>query len=198
MGCSGSKGEAPKPPAPKDSPDDWGVQAEAVFKLLDKDGAGHISTVPHKKRDDYASEITVLGEDVLAKQLEAGDFKLNDKVTITEWKGIIREKVEEKDWPTVRALFEAITKAVNDEAQGGWEQLARNVFKGLDSKWCEPADTGSVAVPKECKEIGDKTDEKCATILAGLEEETKITCDEWVAHVKTKVCSLVTHARHHP
>ena len=54
--------------APVGAPPDWKDEACAVFDLLDKEGAGYISTVPSdapKVAGHCHSEISVLGEEVL-------------------------------------------------------------------------------------------------------------------------------------
>lgn len=185
MGCGGSK--ASGPPAPAGAPADWKAQVEAVFKLLDKNGTGYIDTVPHKKRDEKFSEILVLGDAVVAAQLAAGDFTL-DHPSMSEFVAAVQKGAEAQGWAPVGDLLAKITSAVEgDETKGGWQDLARNVFKKLDSKWCEPADTGSVDIVAELKGLGDKTDIKTATIASGLTEGTKIACDDFVTHVGTKV-----------
>mmetsp|Transcript_9092 Transcript_9092/g.23798 ORF Transcript_9092/g.23798 Transcript_9092/m.23798 type:complete len:216 (+) Transcript_9092:57-704(+) len=186
MGCAGSTAA---PAHPADFPADWKAKVGAVFSKLDKSGTGAIATVPHKKATagDFFAEMTVLGESVLTKQLAMGDFAHSPAVTHVEFVELIKTKGTEKGWAPVGEFLDAVIAACSDESKGGWEQLARNVFKGLDANWCDPKDTGEVDFVKELKEIGDKTDEKAGTLVAGLEEGKKIKCDEWVAHISSKV-----------
>lgn len=155
--------------------------------MLDKNQTGLLSTVQHKKKDDIFSEITVLGDAVLKAQQEIGDLPNNPTLMMADFTAEMQKRADDKGWEAVDKFLDAITAGTADEAKGGWEQLSRNVFKNFDSKWCDQADTGSVDVANECKEIGDATDQKCKTILEGLQEGKKLSCDEWVKHVETKV-----------
>jgi len=184
MGCGPSADKGPKPP--KDAPADWKAKVEAAFTSIDKDKAGSITTVPHKKAEDYASEVCVLGPEVLAAQEKIGDLPKNDAMTLETWVETIRTKCEEKGWAEIEAFLGEIEKAVASDAKGGWEELTRSVFKKTDSNWCEPADTGKVDFHKELKEMGDKTDEKVAKLIEGLAKEP-VGCDVWVTHVSSKL-----------
>lgn len=185
MGCAASAPKA-EPPPTADAPADWDAKAKALFKLLDKNNTGFISTVADKKKDDVASEFTVLGADVMTAQNKMGDLTTAEKVSMDDFVAKMKANAEKLGtWAPVGAFIDAASAAAS--APFELEPMIRNVFKAMDSKWCTPADTGKVAMPKELKEIGGKTDEKVGTILAGLEPETAIDCDAFVAHVLPKV-----------
>ena len=181
MGCGGSK-----PPAgpPGGAPADYLAQATATFKLLDKDGSGSISLVAKRKMDEAFGEISVLGDEVVAKQVALGDFETKPKVTLEAWLALVTTKVEEKTWAPMAELLAAIEGAVAaGEADGAKlvEPLARDVFKKLDEGWVEPAKTGQVDVAVEAKELGDSTDEKTKGLTDGL-PEGKVDADAWTTH----------------
>jgi len=182
MGCGPS---APKaPPAPNNAPSDWQDAVSEAFKALDKGGTGAISTAAAKKDDGY-SDILVLPDDIKTKQIAASDLPTVEKMDGKAWEARMKENIEKVGWAPVKAFLDAIVSGTaKDES---CDQLARTVFTTIDEKWCEPAKTGKVDLPKEFKDIGDNTEAKAATILAGLTEGTAVDVEAWVANVKSKV-----------
>jgi len=187
MGCGGSA--LAKEPLPKDAPEEWKATVTASFRLLDKEGSGIITLVPFKKREILFSEVTVLGDDVAQKQKEIGDFE-SKVVSITDWIEVIKGKIEANGWAPVLALLEAIDAGVANSSLNQCEQIAKKVFKQMDSAWAEPANTGSLDFITECEALADQTDEKAKGLLVGLDKGKKLSANEWVAHVNAKVETL--------
>jgi len=187
MGCAAS-GPA-KEPAPKDAPEDWKATVMATFRSIDKNSTGTITLIPYKKRETVFSELSVLGDPVLEKQKELGDFPAKT-VTILEWIDIIKAKVEEKGWGPVNEYLQAVDAVVKEgptSSANQSEQLAKKVFKDMDSNWAEPANTGALDFLEECKALADETDLKAKSLLDGLEAGKKISSADWVAHCNAKV-----------
>ena len=186
-----SGGSTPaKDPPPNGAPADWKAKVTATFKVLDKEGAGYISTVPSKLAQTSLSEISVLGADVLEKQVAAGDLKASIMVTLPDWIAVIKGKCEEKGWGAVGAFLEAVDAAAATDKKSEVEAAARGCFAALDADWAEPPKSGAVDIASEVETLGDGIPTKCKSLLAGLEKGTKVSADEWIAHVSPKVDTL--------
>jgi len=173
------------------APADWEARATAVFEIIDKEGAGYITTVP-TAATGFCSELSVLGEDALFWQKAAGDFELVLVMELPEWISSIKSAIQCQGWPPVGELLQAVQEAACNGVgkKEEVEHKARAAYAALS----DAPDTASLdivgAVESLCLADQSLVRVWCKSLLRGLEPGTPLSIDEWVAHCEIQVESL--------
>lgn len=190
--------------APVGAPPNWKDEACAVFDLLDKEGAGYISTVPSdapKVAGHCHSEISVLGEEVLDAQRDAGDLGLMLNVSREDWVATLGQLASQdgRGWEPVAILLETIYTAASNGVgkKGEVEEHARACFSALSDMMAggpqaeaDELDAFDVVGAVEALCVADPGVVRvwCKSLLAGLCLPTgaPLSADEWVAHCELR------------
>ena len=189
---------------PVGAPPEWKDDASAVFDLLDKEGAGYITTVPAdapKVAGHCHSEISVLGDEVLEAQRAAGDFGLQLSISRDDWLATLSRLTSEdgRGWEPVGTFLQAISTAASNGVgkKGEVDEASRACFSALSDMMAGGPQSDGLeldafdvigAVEELCKSDPGVVRIWCKSLLAGLclPQGMPLSIDEWVAHCELR------------